>query len=84
MLINHAIAMKCPPLHLDKATELGGVIPVLGGDVSVEDGGVGGHPRGHQGPVTLPHTHRVILKTGDHWVLAKLSAVSLHKSPIRL
>ena len=68
-------------VHLDKAAELGGVVPVLGGDIPVEDGGVGGHPRGHQGPVTLPHTHRVILKTGDHRVLAKLSAVPLHKSP---
>ena len=74
--------IKCP-LHLDKATELGGVVPVLGSDIPVEDGGVGGHPGGHQGPVTLPHTHGVVLETGDHRVLAKLGAVPLHKSPAK-
>ena len=74
--------IKCPlDLDLDKATELGGVIPVLGGDIPMEDGGVGGHPCGHQRAVTLPHTHGVVLKTGDHRVLAKLGAVPLHKSP---
>ena len=39
------------------------------------------HPGGHQRPVSLPHTHAVVLKVGDHRILAKLCAVSLHYGP---